>query len=171
MYGLWCHTNLVRSCSKEIMDQLGKQIDRLESSPDGEDTVILNGTVLRTKQDVIRLLESHLGVNCNVFAGAFASPHFLLNEVMLTLGCSMPSLDELTKLKWLDVRAIDLRCLQALMATRLLVFFTSGKLSTHAYKTGSSLGRFKAFPNYKEWGIKSDEDGLQFKCIHALEEV
>ena len=155
---------------RDMMDQLSKRIDRLESSPDGEDTVILNGTVLRTKQDVVGFLESHLGVNCNVPAGAFASPHFLLNEVMLTLGCSMPTLDELTKLKRLNVRAIDLRCSQALMAT-LPVFFTSSKLSTHTYKSGSTGGRFKAFPNYKEWGIKSDEDGLQFKCIHALEEV
>ena len=158
------------SAGKDLMNQLAQRIDRLESSPDGEDTVILNGTVLRSKQDVVGLLETHLGVNCSVPAGAFASPHFLLNEVMLTLGCSMPTLDELTKLKRLDVRAIDLRCSQALMAT-LPVFFKSGKLSTHAYKAGSSSGRFKAFPNYKEWGIKSDEDGLQFKCIHALEEV
>ena len=155
---------------KDMMSQLSNRIDRLESSPDGEDTVIISGTVLRTKQDVVGFLESHLGVNCNVPAGAFASPHFLLNEVMLTLGCSMPTLDELTKLKRLDVWAIDLRCSQALMAT-LPVFFTLGKLSTHSYKTGGSSGRFKAFPNYKEWGIKSDEDGLQFKCIHALEEV
>ena len=56
------------------------------------------------------------------------------------------------------------------MAT-LPVFFTSGKLSTHTYKSGSLSGCFKAFPNHKEWGIKSDEDGLQYKCIHALEEV
>ena len=158
------------AAGKDMMSQLSQRIDRLESSPDGEDTVVLNGTVLRTKQDVVGLLESHLGANCNVPAGAFASPHFLLNEVMLTLGCSMPTLDELTKLKRLDVRAIDLRCSQALMAT-LPVFFTSSKLTTHAYKSGGSTGRFKAFPNYKEWGIKSDEDGLQFKCIHALEEV
>ena len=53
----------------------------------------------------------------------------------------------------------------------LLVFFTSGKLSTHTYKAGSLSGHFKAFPNHKEWGIKSDEDGLQYKCIHTLEEV
>ena len=152
------------------MSQLAKRIYRLESSRDGEDTIILNGTVLWTKQDVVGLLESHLGVNCNVPAGAFASPHFLLNEVMLMLGCSMPILDELTKLKRLNVRAIDLRCSQALMAT-LPVFFTSDKLLMHTYKAGSLLGHFKAFPNYKEWRIKSDEDGLQFKCIQALEEV
>ena len=60
----------------------GSQIDRLESSPHGEDTVILNGMVLHTKQDIVGLLESHLGVNCGVPAGAFVSPHFLLNELM-----------------------------------------------------------------------------------------
>ena len=158
------------AAGREMIEQLSKRIDRLESSPDGDDTMILNGTVSRTKQDVVGLLESHLGVNCNVPAGAFASPHFLLNEVMLTLGCSMPTLDELTKLKRLDVCAIDLRCSQALMAT-LPVFFTSGKLPTHTYRSGSSGGSFKDFPNHKEWGIKSDEDGLQFKCIHVLEEV
>ena len=86
------------SAGKDIMNQLSKRIDRLESLPDNEDTVILNGTALRTKEDVVGLLESHLGVNCSVPAGTFASPQFLLNEVMLTLGCSMPTLDELTKL-------------------------------------------------------------------------
>ena len=53
----------------------------------------------------------------------------------------------------------------------LPMFFTAGKLSTHTYKAGGNAGCFKAFPNYTEWGIKSDEDKLQHKCVRALEEV
>lgn len=156
---------------REMMDKLAVRVDKLESAPDGEDTVILGGNTLRCKKDVQSLLETHLGVNCDVPAGAFASPQFLLNEVMLTLGCTMPTLDDLSKLKRLNVRAIDLRCTQALMAT-LPVFLTSGRLSTHAYKGGSgNAARFKAFPSFADWGIKSDEDKLQYKCFRALEEV
>ena len=156
---------------REMMDKLAVRVDKLESAPDGEDTVVLGGNTLRCKKDVQSLLETHLGVNCDVPAGAFASPQFLLNEVMLTLGCTMPTLDDLSKLKRLDVRAIDLRCTQALMAT-LPVFITSGKLATYSYKgSGGSSARFKAFPSFADWGIKSDEDKLQYKCFRALEEV
>ena len=74
----------------------------------------------------------------------------LLNEVMLTLGCTMPTLDDLSKLKRLDVRAIDLRCTQALMAT-LPVFLTSGRFSTYSYKgSGGGSARFKAFPSFAD---------------------
>ena len=96
------------------------------------------------------MLETHLGVNCDVPTGAFASPQFLLNEVMLTLGCTMPTLDDLSKLKRLDVRAIDLGCTQALMAT-LPVFLTSGRFSTYSYKgSGGGSARFKAFPSFAD---------------------
>ena len=156
---------------REMMDKLAVRVDKLESAPDGEDTVVLGGNVLRCKKDVQALLETHLGVNCDVPAGAFASLQFLLNEVMLTLGCTMPTLDDLLKLKHLDVRAINLRCTQALMAT-LPVFLTSGRLSTYLYKgSGSGSAQFKTFPSFADWGIKSDEDKLQYKCFRALEEV
>ena len=156
---------------REMVDKLAGRVDKLESSPDGEDTVVLGGLTLRSKKDVQALLEGHLGVNCDIPTGSFTSPQFLLIEVMLTLGCSMPTLDDLSKLKRLDVRAIDLRCTQALMAT-LPVIITSSRLSTHPYK-GSADGssRFKAFPSYAEWGVKSDKDKLQYKCFRALEEV
>ena len=91
-----------------MMDKLAVRADKLELAPDGEDIVVLGGNTLQCKKDVQALLETHLGVNCDVPAGAFASPQFLLNEVMLTLGCSMPTLDDLSKLKRLDVCAIDL---------------------------------------------------------------
>ena len=156
---------------REMVDKLASRVDKLKSSPDGEDTVVLGGHTLRSKKDVQALLESHLGVNCDIPAGAFASLQFLLNEVMLTLGCSMPTLDDLSRLKRLDVRAIDLRCTQALMAM-LPVFITSSRLTTHAYKESSGgAARFKAFPSYTEWGVKSDEDKLQYKCFRALDEV
>ena len=83
----------------------------------------------------------------------------------------MPTLDALSKLKHLDVRAIDLRCTQVLMAM-LPVFLTSKRLSTYSYKgSGGSSVRFKAFPSFADWGIKSDEDKLQYKCFRALDEV
>ena len=81
------------------------------------------------------MLDGFLGANCDIPAGAFKSPHFLFNEVRVTLGCTLPNLDEFTKLKRLDVKAIDLRNLQALM-TVLPVFFTSSKLLTHIYSSG-----------------------------------
>ena len=145
----------------------------MESSQKGsDDAVVLDGnTVLRCRQDVLAFLEEHLGTNCDIPAGAFSSPHFLLNEMMATHGCSLPNLDEFAKLKRLEVKAIDLRSSQALM-TVLPVFFTSPKLSTHIYGSASGgSGRFKAFPNATEWGTKTDEDKLQYKCSKALQEV
>ena len=57
------------------------------------------------------------------------------------------------------------------MAT-LPVFLTSGRLSTYLYKgSGSSSAQFKAFTSFVDWGIKSDEDKLQYKYFRALEEV
>ena len=157
----------------EKINRLEERVDRLESSQKGsDDAVVLDGNVvLRCKQDVLAFLEEHLGTNCDIPAGAFSSPHFLLNEMMTTLGCALPNLDEFTKLKRLEVKAIDLRCSQALM-TVLPVFFTSPKLSTHIYSSSSGgPGRFKAFPNAVEWGTKTDEDKLQYKCSRALQEV
>ena len=156
----------------ERMNRLEERVDLLESTQSGvtDDSVVLDGNIiLRSKQDVMAMLERFLGVNCEIPAGAFTSPHFLLNEMMTTLGCSLPNLDEIVKLKRLGVKAIDLRNAQALMAI-LPLFFTSGKLSTHIYGSGSS-GRFRAFPNAGEWGSKTDEDKLQFKCQKALDEV
>ena len=156
----------------EKVSQLEERVDRLESSQTGnaDDAVVLDGNiVLRSKQDVLAMLEGFLGVNCDIPAGAFTSPHFLFNEMMTTLGCSLPNLDEIVKLKRLGVKAIDLRNSQALMAI-LPLFFTAGKLSTHIYGSGST-GRFCAFPNSSEWGSKTDEDKLQFKCFKALDEV
>ena len=153
--------------------RLEDQVDRLESSQKGsDDAVVLDGnTVLRCRQDVLAFLEEHLGTNCDIPAGAFSSPHFLLNEMMATLRCSLLNLDEFAKLKRLEVKAIDLRSSQALM-TVLPVFFTSPKLSTHIYGSASGgSGRFKAFPNATEWGTKTDEDKLQYKCSRALQEV
>ena len=115
------------------------------------------------------MLEGFLGANCDIPVGAFTSPHFLFNEVMVTIGCTLLNLDEFTKLKRLNVKAIDLRNLQALMIV-LPVFFTSTKLSTHIHSLGS-IGHFRTFPNAKEWGNKTDEDKLQYKCFKALEEV
>ena len=155
------------------VNRLEERVDRLESSQKGsDDAVVLDGNiVLRCKQDVLAFLEEHLGANCEISAGAFSSPHFLLNEMMTTLGCALPNLDEFAKLKRLAVKAIDLRCSQALM-TVLPVFFTSPRLSTHIYGPSSGgTGRFKAFPNATEWGTKTDEDKLQYKCSRALQEV
>ena len=123
--------------------QLEEHVDRLESSQSGnaDDVVVLDGNiVLRSKQDVLEMLEEFLGVNCDIPAGAFASPHFSFNKMMTTLGCSLPNLDEIVKLKRLGVKAIDLRNSQALMAV-LPLFFMSVKLSTHIYGSGST-GRF-----------------------------
>ena len=154
-----------------VEDKLAVHVDKLKSAPDGEDTVVLGGNTLLCKKYVQALLETHLGINCDVPAGAFASPQFLLNKVMLTLECSMPTLDDLSKLRRLDLRAIDLHCTQALMAT-LPVFLMSGRLSTYSYKgSGGSSAHFKAFLSFTDWGIKSDEDKLQYKCFCALEEV
>ena len=40
----------------------------------------------------------------------------------------------------------------------------------YIYSLGTT-GRFKEFPNAKEWGNKTDEDKLQYKYFKALEEV
>ena len=61
------------------------------------------------------MLEGFLGANCDIPAGAFTSPHFLFNEVMVTLGCTLSNLDEFTKLKLLNVKAINLGNSQANM--------------------------------------------------------
>ena len=110
------------------MANLEECLDKLESSQSGgEDAVVLPGDIiLRSKQDIIAMLEGFLGANCDIPVGAFTSPHFLFNELMVTLGCTLPNLDEFTKLKRLNVKAIDLRNSQALMAV-LPVFFTSSK--------------------------------------------
>lgn len=95
---------------RKMMDKLEERIDRLESlhNGDSDDTIVVDGNhTLCSRQDVLALFESNLGVNCDISAGVFASPHFFLNEVMLTLGCSLPSLNEFMKLKRLDVNAID----------------------------------------------------------------
>ena len=158
--------------SMEKVSQLEECVDRLESSQSGNanDAIVLEGNIiLCSKQDVLAMLEEFLGVNCDIPAGAFTSPHFLFNEMMTMLGCALPNLDEIVKLKCLGVKAIDLRNSQALMAV-LPLFFTLGKLSTHIYGSGST-GRFRAFPNAVEWGSKMDEDKLQLKCLKALDEV
>ena len=127
--------------------------------------------MLRCRQDVLAFLEQYLRTNCDIPAEAFSSPHFLLNEMMTTLGCSLPNLDKFAKLKQLEVKAIDLRCSQALMAV-LPVFFTSPKLSTHIYGSSSGgAGRFKVFPNATEYETNIDEDKLQYKFRRAWEEV
>ena len=114
--------------------------------------------------------EKFLGANCNIPAGAFTSSHFLLNEMMMTLGCALSNLDEIVQLKRLGIKAIDLRNSQALMAVLPLFFTcTSGKLSTHIYASGSS-GHFRAFLNVVGQGTKTDKDKLQFKCQKAFEE-
>ena len=122
---------------------LEEQVDKLESSQKGsDDAVVLDGNiVLRCRQDVLAFLKQHLGTNCDIPAGAFSTP----------LGCLLPNLDKFAKLKRLEVKAIDLRCSQALMVV-LPVFFTSPKLSTHIYGSSSGgAGQFKAFPNATEW--------------------
>lgn len=72
--------------------------------------------ILCSKQDVLLMLEEYLKVNIDIPAGAFTSPHFLLNEMMTMLGCMLPNMDEIVKLKCLGVKAIDLRTSQALVA-------------------------------------------------------
>ena len=132
------------------ISNLEEWLDKLESTQSGgEDAVVLpSHIVLQSKQDVVGMLEGFLGANCDIPVEAFISPHFLFNEIMVTLGCNLPNLDEFTKLKQLNVKVIDLRNSQALMMV-LPVFFTASKLSMHIYSSGAT-GRFRAFPNAKE---------------------
>ena len=78
----------------EKMSNLEERLDKLESRQSGgEDAVVLPGDiVLWSKQDVIAMLEGFLDANCDIPAGAFTSPHFLFNEVMVTLGRTLPNL-------------------------------------------------------------------------------
>ena len=108
------------------ISNLEEHLDKLESTQSSrEDAVVLPGNiVLLSKQDVVGMLESFLGANCDIPTGAFTSPHFLFNEIMVTLGCTLPNLDEFTKLKQLNIKEIDFRKFQALM-TVLPGFFTT----------------------------------------------
>ena len=149
----------------EKIHDMEEYFDKLESTQSrGEDVVLPGDIMLSRKQDMVGMQEGFLSANCDIPAGAsFKSPHFLFNKVMVTLGCALPNLNEFTKLKRLDVKAIDLRNSQALM-TVLPVFFTSGKLSTHIYSSGATVC-FRVFLNAKEWGNNTNEDRLQCKCL------
>ena len=89
----------------EKISSLEESLDKLDSTQSGgEDAMVLPGDIiLRNKQEVVAILEGFLGANCDIPVRAFTSPHFLFNEVMVILGCTLPDLDKFTKLKCLSV--------------------------------------------------------------------
>ena len=156
------------------VSSLERRVDVLEASARGGDDSAISlegGYVLRSRADLHALLERFLGVGCAVPAGAFVSPHYLLNQVMATMGAKLPELVEFSRLKTLEIGRVDSDMAKAVM-TLLPHFMTGGRVTAHIYRAAASTAsRWKAFPSNDEWGMRTDEESLQHKCTAALEEI
>lgn len=127
--------------------------------------------MLHSRTDLHALLERFLGTGCAVPSGAFVSPHYLLNQVMATMGSKLPELVEFSRLKTLQIGRVDSDMAKAVM-TLLPLFMTSGKVASHIYRcSANAMCRWKAFPSNEEWGMLTDEESLRHKCHAALDEI
>ena len=118
---------------------LEQRVDVLEAGAKGGDDSAISlegGYVLRSRSDLHALLERFLGAGCAVPSGAFVSPHYLLNQVMATMGSKLPELVEFSRLKTLEIGRVDSDMAKAVM-TLLPHFMTGGQVTAHIYKAGA----------------------------------
>ena len=153
-----------------VIQSLDKRVTVLEKRDkfDSSQIVVVRDHVLRNRDDVGALLEQYMGSPCDrIPAGAFVSPHNLLNQIVSRLSGSSPELKDYKTLADLKLGKLE-RDAAASCMRPLPILCTGPKLGGHSYGIHSTACRFKMLPSFKEWGLASDEDSLCHKFHREL---